>query len=200
MALTREDIRGAAELLGVEPAIVAAVADVESSGSGFLADGRPKILFEGHVFWKQLTQRGIDPVPLAAKHPTIVYPRWTRKNYLGGAREYERLALAREIHDEAALCSASWGAFQIMGFNYGAAGFNTVHDFVAAHERGESEHLLAFCRFIKSRGLGGAMQRRDWAAFARGYNGPGFAKNRYDTRLEDAYTRRLSDRWDTSSA
>jgi hypothetical protein len=30
----------------------------------------------------------------------------------------------------------------------------------------------------------------DWTAFARGYNGAGFAKNRYHTRLRDAYVAR----------
>lgn len=31
------------------------------------------------------------------------------------------------------------------------------------------------------------LQRKDWAGFARGYNGPGYAKNRYDIKLANAY-------------
>ena len=41
--------------------------------------------------------------------------------------------------------------------------------------------------FIRGNGLGGALRRHDWTAFARGYNGPDFAKNDYDTRLKAAH-------------
>jgi peptidoglycan hydrolase-like protein with peptidoglycan-binding domain len=34
-----------------------------------------------------------------------------------------------------------------------------------------------------------ALERRDWTAFARAYNGPTFAKNRYDEKLADAHSR-----------
>ncbi|MFA7308428.1 MAG: N-acetylmuramidase domain-containing protein [Hyphomicrobium sp.] len=33
------------------------------------------------------------------------------------------------------------------------------------------------------------MRNRQWAAFARRYNGPGYRKNRYDTLLANAYRR-----------
>ena len=33
------------------------------------------------------------------------------------------------------------------------------------------------------------LRSRDWAAFARGYNGPAYAKNRYDQNLAGAYAR-----------
>jgi len=39
-----------AKSLNVEVASIKAVAEVESSGDGFLADGKPKILFEPHIF------------------------------------------------------------------------------------------------------------------------------------------------------
>jgi len=39
---------------GVEPAVILAIQQVESGGNGFFSDGRPKILFEGHIFWKEL--------------------------------------------------------------------------------------------------------------------------------------------------
>ena len=44
------DITAAAAALQCEPGAVRAVCDVESAGGGFLADGRPKILFEAHIF------------------------------------------------------------------------------------------------------------------------------------------------------
>lgn len=195
MALTRQDIGQAAAELGVEPALLKAVADVESSGSGFLRDGRPKILFEGHIFWKQLVKRRIDPKPYAARYPTIVNSKWTKANYLGGAREYDRLAIAQRINEEAALCSASWGAFQLMGFNYGAAGFTTVYAFVDAQKQNEASQLRAACRWMVARGLVAILRRRNWADFARAYNGPGYATNKYDARLKEAYVRAVANGW-----
>ncbi len=193
--LTKQDTVDAAAELEVEPAALAAVADVESSGSGFLPDGRPKILFEGHIFWQELQRRGINPEPLQEAHPTIVYSRWTREHYLGGAREYDRLAVARQIHEEAALCSTSWGMFQLMGFNFGGAGFSTVGEFVEAQERSEKDQLLAACRWMKHAGLLDLIRRKDWEGFARRYNGPEFKKNRYDERLAATYAGRAAEDW-----
>src|SRR5699024_7120957 len=59
--LQKSDILQLAEKLQVEPAVIQAVKSVESKGHGFLEDGRPRILFEGHIFWRQLKQRGYFP-------------------------------------------------------------------------------------------------------------------------------------------
>lgn len=181
--LTDAGILSAAQALGVETAIVRAVAEVEAQGSGFLADGRPKILFEGHQFSKR-TQGRFDQ-----SHPTISYRAWTRKHYLGGAREHERLAIAKSLDKTPALESTSWGAFQIMGFNHRACGFPDVERFVEAMHESADEHLAAFINFVKSEGLGAPLKSKAWAEFARRYNGPGYAVNRYDTKLADAYAR-----------
>ncbi len=52
----------------------------------------------------------------------------------------------------------------------------------------EDDHLSAFVRFVKLNQLDDELRRRDWTGFARGYNGPAFLKNRYDTKLAAAYT------------
>ena len=187
MAISPSDIRRAAEQLGVEPCLVSAVVDVESRGRGFLPDGRVTILFEGHIFWRELNKRGIDPAPFAASHPNIVYPRWDRTQYKGGAREHDRLNAAIAINADAALCSASYGLFQIMGFNHRACGFDTVRAFVDAQKESEVRHLEAFCAFMRHERLVPLLQNKDWADFARRYNGPGFAQNQYDTKLRQAY-------------
>lgn len=189
MALSASDIRNAAASLGVEPCAIQAVVDVESNGRGFLSDGRPKILFEGHVFWKELQKRGINPVPLAIKHPGIVYSRWDKSKYKGGAAEWERLNSAALIHKDAALCSASWGLFQIMGFNYRLCGFDSVQAFVDAQKESEVRQLAAFCEFMSNNGLVMFLACREWAGFARRYNGPDYAKNQYDVKLRKAYER-----------
>ena len=48
--LTPADYERAAAALGCEVAAIRAVAAMESSGDGFLPDGRPTILFDAHVF------------------------------------------------------------------------------------------------------------------------------------------------------
>ena len=183
MVMTLPGINAAAQSLGVEPAVVRAVAEVESRGSGFLPDGRPVILFEGHQFSKR-TGGVYDPT-----YPTISYPRWTKAHYLGGAREYERFDIASHLNELAAMQSTSWGAFQIMGFNSAACGFDSVRQFVEAMRESADRHLLAFVEFVKSNGLAGHLRRMAWADFARAYNGAGYAANRYDEKLAAAYAK-----------
>ena len=187
MALSSSDIRNAAEQIGVEPCAVKAVVDVESGGDGFLPDGRVKILFEGHVFWKELQKRGINPELL--KMPNIVYPKWDKSQYKGGAQEHERLNAAALVNKEAALCSASWGLFQIMGFNHRLCGFSSVQDFVDAQKESEANQLNSFCQFMKNEGLVLFLKGLDFSGFARRYNGPGYAQNQYDVKMRKAYER-----------
>jgi hypothetical protein len=189
MTLSSSDIRKAAELVGVEPCAVKAVVDVESNGSGFLPDGRIKILFEGHIFWKELQKRGIDPAPLAAKYPNIVYSKWDRSQYKSGAAEWERFNSAALLNKDAAMCSISCGLFQLMGFNHKICGFDTVQAFFDAQQESEATQLSSFCAFMRSEGLIPALAGKDWVGFARRYNGPGYTQNQYDAKLKRAYER-----------
>lgn len=171
-------IEAAAIQIGCQVAAVRAVIDVESRG-GFLPDGRPKILFERHYF-SRLTKRKFD-----ASHPDICHPKWG--GYKGGLHEYERLGRAITLDRDAALRSASWGAFQIMGDNYKLCGFTSAEDFVKAMVSGASTQLDAFVSFIRKTGLSDELIRTDWPGFARGYNGPAYKANKYDDKLAAAY-------------
>lgn len=172
----------AANLLNVDVATIKAVASVEANGSGFLKDGRPKILFEAHIF-SRLTKKQFD-----ISHPNISSSVWNKKLYKGNEGEYGRLEIAKRLNQTAALQSASWGKFQIMGFNYKLAGFNNVKAFVEAMNKTEREHLLAFANFIKSnKTMWDALKSKTWEVFARHYNGPGYKKNNYHTKIETAY-------------
>jgi peptidoglycan hydrolase-like protein with peptidoglycan-binding domain len=179
--LRDRDYRNAADSLGCSVAAIRAVAEVESSGGGFLPDGRPKLLYERHVFHARTRGR------FGAAYPALSSPQ--RGGYLGGAREYDRLAAAIALDRKAALESASWGKFQVMGFNAGLAGYADVERFVAAMVSGEPAQLAAFVAFIKACKLDGALVRGDWAAFARGYNGSAFAQNGYDRKIAAAHAR-----------
>jgi hypothetical protein len=182
------DLVKAAAVLGVPVAAIRAVNEVESRGQGFLPDGRPVILFERHKFFKALAERKIDPAPLAAKYPNIVSS--TAGGYMGGAAEYTRLASAERINADAAHESASWGAFQIMGFHWKRLEYSSIADFVARMQQSEADHLDGFVRFIAAdTALLAALKGRKWAAFAKGYNGPDYARNLYDAKLAQAYAK-----------
>lgn len=198
--LTREQIIDRAIAIEVEPASLLAVTEVESAGNGFLPDGRPKILFEGHKFWKHISDMqkagrlDFGPEKFATENPEILYPSYTRKYYLGGTGEYTRLEKAKLIDRESALLSASWGKFQILGENHKPAGFDSINDFVEAHQKTEKEHLDAFVHFISKVQYDGAplieyLKNKNWQKFARGYNGPAYASNKYDLKLEESYAR-----------
>lgn len=179
--LTQQDFADCAKDLDCQEAAIRAVVDVESAGGGFLPDGRPKILFEAKYFHK-LTGGKYDK-----SNPNISSPVWDKKLYKGGAKEWDRLNEAAALDRNAALQSASWGLFQIMGANYKACGFASVDDFVAAMEKSEGEQLKAFASFVRSSRLDGYLRSRNWASFAKGYNGPGYAQNKYDQKLAAAY-------------
>ena len=120
--LNDDDYKEAADSLSnqgyeVQVAVIKAIVKVESSGSGFLDNGMAKILFEGHKFWHWLKEGGKDPKEYLFGNEDILYEKWTRQHYLGGAREYERLNRAMIIDQKAAIYSASWGKFQILGEN-----------------------------------------------------------------------------------
>lgn len=186
--LSDDDFSLMAELLDCEPAALKAVQKVETGGyRGFFAPGQPAILFEGHIFWNQLKKRGLNPEEYKQGNEDILYPKWDRSKYAGGIKEYGRLEKARVIHKEAAEASASWGMFQIMGFNHAACGESSVTSFVKTMCESECKQLLLAGRFIRQGGMLPALQTKDWKEFARRYNGPAYAQNKYDEKLRSAY-------------
>lgn len=178
--LNEDDYIRAAELLKCEVAAIKAVAEVESSGAGFLPDGRPKILFERHKFHK-FTKGAFD-----ASHPDI--SNALRGGYgPGGPHQWDRFKQASALNQSAAIQSCSWGKFQAMGFNFKICGFETLEDFHAAMLKSEGEHLTAFCHFISASNLGAALRNHDWTTFARIYNGKDCDINDYPNKLANAY-------------
>ena len=180
--LTRDGLRAAANLLHVDAASVLAVMDVETDGCGFLPDKRLPILFEMHVFHRETGGR-FDRVAADLSAPTA-------GGYGSpGAGQYDRLSRAMELDERAALRSTSWGLGQIMGLNASSAGYDDVPDMIAAFVDGEDEQLMAMARFICHERLDAALRTKNWAAFARGYNGRTYWQHDYDGRLARAYAR-----------
>lgn len=171
-------------MIGVGEDEIHAVLDVESRGAGFDRHGRPLILFEPHIFWREL---GDTPNRRRAVALGIAYPAWRPGAYPPDS--YPRLIQAVGIDETAALKAASWGLGQILGKNFEAAGFDSPQAMVAAMCDDEEYHLAAMVRFIKAAGLDRALRAHDWRAFAKGYNGPGYATHDYHGRLARAFAR-----------
>ncbi len=186
--LDRNRIARMASLYGLDVASVLAVAEVESGGrSGFQKTGLLTALFEAHIFYRELKKAGLDPDALIVKYPTLISLTWNRSLYKGGDAENSRLAEALNVHECAWNC-ASFGMFQIMGFNHQACGFNTAQEFVDYLKMGQEAHVETFLKFISSDSRKiNALKNKDWATFARLYNGPAYAQNKYDVKLAEAY-------------
>lgn len=211
--ISDEAFEAAATRLGVDEAAVRAVSEVESLGDGFLKDGRLTILFERHIFYRELKSLlqldtaqaevaaalGMSFPPqrtradkilatVADKYPDICST--VRGGYKGSTVEWSRLTKAIDLAPFAAYASASYGKFQIMGFNHHRCGYNTPMAMVAAMAKGEDAHLECFVNFILSDAtLHKALQSRNWAKFAQLYNGSAYREHSYDTRMANAYVK-----------
>ncbi len=174
--LSSSGIEAAAEHIGVDPARVWAILRVETKGWGFLSDRRPQILFERHWFHKQTNGAFSPQAPDLSSARAGGYGP-------GGAAQYERLTRAIALDRRAALRSTSWGIGQVMGFHAESLGYPDVETMIKAMVAEEDEQLRAVASFIVGKGLHRALQRQDWTAFAKGYNGSDFTKNHYDEKL-----------------
>lgn len=185
--ITEQQYKQIADDLGIEVAVIKAVEKVESRGEAFLSSGEPKILFEPHVFWRELERKGINPNDYLPAYSSILNSKWKAIPYGKVSQQHGKLQKAVEIDRESALKSCSWGKFQIMGFNYKLCGYSSVQDFINAMYKDEYNHLLAFVNFIKSAGLVKYLKTKNWAKFAEGYNGKSYKVHKYDIKLENAY-------------
>lgn len=190
--LTPEDFQWAAKELGCEVAAILAVDRIESRGAGFFPGTKEAtILFERHVFHR-LTN-GVFSTPANVNISNKV-----GGGYKGGIAEHKRLqaaidlgkgreeAYAKWVRDQA-LRSCSWGRFQIMGFNHQLAGYASLQDFINAMYKDERKQLEAFVEFIKRTNLARHLNAKNWASFARAYNGKNYAERGYDVKLKEAY-------------
>ncbi len=164
-----ELIEEQAAALGIEPAVAGAVLITESTGSGYGADGKMKIRFETHIFKKYTGE-------------TVA------NTHRGQAAEYDAFARAKAIDEDAAYKSISMGAAQIMGFNAQSIGYESAQEMFEAMEASERIQLLGFFGFVAANPkLVKAAQSKDWATFARIYNGPNYKANGYDTKMASYY-------------
>lgn len=180
--LSLDDIINASVLLKCEPAAILAVSEIEAPKGGFLADGRPTLLFEAHVFSKY-TKHQYD-----LSHPNISSPIWKKKLYgKDGAHQYDRLTEALKLNKDAALMACSWGKYQIMGFNHTDCEFLSLEEFVDAMVESEKKQLAAFVRYILHYNkLTVSLRAKDWPTFTKYWNGPGQIEY-YSSKISSVY-------------
>jgi hypothetical protein len=187
-ALTSDDYKAGADQMGVETAIVRAVSDVESGGrTGFGRDGRPIVRYELHIFQGR-TKHAFDKT-----HPHLSQSYEAGKKFHDGtqANEWSMIygVMMLRACVEHACASASWGMFQIMGFNHTAAGYTSAFDLAVDLSASPANQLQAFLTLCQNKGWDKYLAAKDWAGFAYRYNGSKYKDNHYDTHLEAAYRR-----------
>lgn len=179
----------AAQAWGVEPAVLKAFALTESKGGGFLPSGFPVILFERHKFYQalRLAYGQTRANEVANAMPDICNPN--DGGYLGWEREIPRLERAAQVDWVCAHASASWGAFQLMGFNYDICGFTDVPEMIDAMKTNEILQFEGFMNYCeRSNGsIIPALRQRNWNIAAIGYNGRNAIKHGYHTKMAANY-------------
>lgn len=193
----------AANDLDCEIAAIKAIATVESGALGaYWKAGWPIILYEKHRFSSQTGRKFDQQHPDISSKTGYRFPNKSeRKKALTDElyawtqdANYVRLGKAYSLDKVAALKSASWGKFQILGENHVAAGFPaSVEDYVRAVCASEKEQLRSFVNFLKADArLLKALRAKNWADFAKVYNGKEYKKFNYDTRMQAAYEKEAS--------
>lgn len=175
--------------IGVESAALCAVVEVEG--------GDPAgILYEKHKFppnLRKLAGASAGPLIVEAKRQGLAVDKWLgRAQYTdqrGRAANIAILNRAMKIHREAAQQAASYGAFQVLGSNYAAAGFASAEELRTAYDSGLPPQIESFVQLAEAWGAIDHLRARRWASFAKIWNGAGYKKNAYDTKLAAAYSR-----------
>jgi hypothetical protein len=175
-------------LIGVGEDELHAFMEVEAAGSGFDSVGRPKMLFEPHLFYREL-----GPGPKRDEAVRQGLARRTRK--VNGkvpkypAESYTRLAAAEKIDAEAAYRSASWGLTQILAKWHADLGYPTAKAMVEAFMDDEANHLEATIKLLKQWKVDDDLKEHRWTTVALAWNGPDQASHGYDKKLAKEYAR-----------
>lgn len=175
-AVKDADLTIFASRLGCTLKQIKAVSVVESAGSGFDNKGRPKILFERHLFHR-LTGGKWSPSAFSNEHS-------------GGYSEdsWMKLGMACAKDPDAAFSACSWGKFQVLGAHWSKLGYDSPYALAHSCVEDEAAHYELLVRYVLKFDLVDAMRSlsgnpEDCRAFAKGYNGPGYRKYAYHEKL-----------------
>ncbi len=93
------------------------------------------------------------------------------------------------IDRSATLQSVSWGLGQVLGIRWRWLEYQSIQALVESVRFGLAGQVSLMMVYIRKAGLLEAIRARDWAAFARGYNGPAYKAHGYDRKLAFTWSR-----------
>lgn len=177
----------------IEPASLLAVAEVESAGKS-MDQNYPCLLFERHVFYRELKKAGKTSQLSQAIAAGLANESWQPSTqYKDQGTSAKRVALyerAAFIDKECATRACSWGVFQTMGFLAEELHFVNAQGMLSFMIKGGvPAQVECGLREIKNKHLDAKLNNHDWAGFAKVYNGPGYRQNNYDGKMASAYLR-----------
>jgi len=175
-AVSEAQISGFAKRLSCSVRQIKAIAKVESGGSAFDSKGRPKILFERHLFHRLTDGRFSPSIFSEAKGGGYDHSSW------------DKLIHAACRDAEAAFAAVSWGRFQVLGMHWSALGYTSPLSLAYSTVCTEAAHYELLCRYIETNKLSQHVQclsakASDNRAFARAYNGPAYERFAYHEKL-----------------
>lgn len=185
------DIAKIAGSFGLTEAHLQTVIEVETSGRGFDSNGHPTFLFEPHLFYKNVPKNELA----SAVKQGLAYPKWKGPGSYPKTPtlRWQQFMQAVQLNEVAAIKSASWGLGQILGSEYDEAGYDSPQEMLTAFCDSEYNQVVGMGNLIKRRKLDKVLLRfPDMTAcrqFAKVYNGAAYEKNKYHTKLHDAYVR-----------
>jgi len=179
--LTDADFRKVAEELGVEVAAIKAVVVIEAGNKmeGFYAPGVPVVNFDPAMYAIYRKKAKDKKGDKNARVPSGL------SGY--ALREWTQLVNARKVNAQGADMGTFWGMFQIGGFNYRLCGCESVEEMVRLMSYSELEQLELFATFLVNTGMVNDLKAKNWASFARKYNGASYARRGYHTKMAAAY-------------
>lgn len=194
--LTESDFIVFASRMNLPVGYVKGVREVEAPRGAFTDDGIVSPLYERHVAYRN-SDRGST---LAKQRPDLFAKTgYGRGGYGAYNAQFGKVADACAYDPEAAFAGASWGAFQVLGENARALGYDDPFDMVMQLRQSEAAHLDCFRRFIEwkkhyrtKRPLIEHLREckpgnpDSCIPFVEGYNGTGFRNFDYHKKLANA--------------
>lgn len=159
--------------LGIEKAVMLAIARQESHKSSFRQKGQATILYERHKMWKYLREdlgKNVEELDALSKlYPDLVNKR--QGGYGTYEEQYSKLAKAKTIDYDCAIKACSWGKFQVLGANFEGV-FQNPKELEAAVNICEIQQFKLFRGYLtKTNGMIKALKNKDWKTIAKLYNG-----------------------------
>ncbi len=181
--LTDADFSRVAKRLGVEVAAIKAVVVIEAGEKmeGFWAPGVPVVNFDNSMYSRYRSKAKSQKGNPSEKVPSGL------SGY--ALKEWTQLVNARKTNVDGANMGTFWGMFQIGGFNYKQCGCESVAEMVRLMSYSELEQLELFATFIINSGMVDDLRKKNWAGFAKKYNGSSYAKRGYHTKMANAYAK-----------